>query len=134
MLPSFQLKGKTAIVTGGGRGIGRTLAVALAEAGADVIVVSRTKEDLNKTVTLIEETGRKGYGVAADLTKHDEVVRFIEEVQSAFSSVDVLINNAWNEYQDACIRGNRTGMGSDHVNEFKICFYGLTGNCKDYEG
>ncbi len=94
MLPSFHLKEKVAIVTGGGRGIGRTLAVALAEAGADVIVVSRTQEDIDKTVELVEETGRKGFGISADLTRHSEVAELMRKVKAEFPKVDVLINNA----------------------------------------
>lgn len=94
MLPTFTLDNKTVLVTGGGRGIGRTLAIAMGEAGANVIVVSRTLKDLDETVQEIEKTGKKGYGIAADLTKREDVERMMDKVRSICASLDVVINNA----------------------------------------
>jgi NAD(P)-dependent dehydrogenase (short-subunit alcohol dehydrogenase family) len=94
MLPSFRLDGRTAIVTGGGRGIGQALAVGLAEAGADVAVVSRTKEDLDKTVAMIEAAGQKGLAIPADITDHGAVRDVVKQAADFFGHIDILVNNA----------------------------------------
>jgi NAD(P)-dependent dehydrogenase (short-subunit alcohol dehydrogenase family) len=93
-LPSFQLEGKKAAVTGAGRGIGRALAIGLAEAGADVAVLSRTKEELEAVAAEIEKFGRKAYPVQADLTKRGDVEGAIAAVKKRAGQLDVLINNA----------------------------------------
>ncbi|HET6873050.1 MAG TPA: glucose 1-dehydrogenase [Sporolactobacillaceae bacterium] len=94
MLPNFQLKDQVAIVTGAGRGIGQALAVGLAEAGADVVILARTKSDLNETAALIEKVGRKALPIQTDITKRDEVVSAVQQAKDAFGKIDILVNNA----------------------------------------
>ncbi|MEO7189853.1 MAG: 3-oxoacyl-ACP reductase family protein [Vicinamibacterales bacterium] len=102
VLESFQLKGKVALVTGGARGLGRTIALALAEAGADVALAGRTLSSLEATAKeLADQTGCKVRPFAADVTKQDDVTRLAGEVEAALGPVDILVNNAGNN-----IRGN----------------------------
>lgn len=88
----FGLKGKTAIVTGAGRGIGQVIAIGLAKAGAEVVSISRT--GAAETMKLIEEAGGKAYDLIADVTKEDEVDRAVEEIIKRSGKIDILFNNA----------------------------------------
>jgi 2-deoxy-D-gluconate 3-dehydrogenase len=91
----FRLDGKTALVTGSKRGIGRAMAVALAEAGADIVGVSATMEttgsDVEKEVTAL---GRKFRGYAADFADRASLYRFIQQVKRDVPRIDILVNNA----------------------------------------
>ncbi|KEO83044.1 SDR family NAD(P)-dependent oxidoreductase [Tumebacillus flagellatus] len=93
-LPSFDLTDKTALVTGAGRGIGRALAIGLAEAGANVAIVARTPSDLEEVAAEIRKLGRRAYTVTADLTKKDDVERIVRSVVDQAGSLDILVNNA----------------------------------------
>lgn len=93
-LPSFSLKGKTALVTGAGRGIGRAIAVGYAEAGADVVIVSRTQSDLEETAEFIHLAGAKAYLFEADVTNKGQVEEIFETLDSEHVTVDILVNNA----------------------------------------
>ncbi|MFC0238526.1 SDR family NAD(P)-dependent oxidoreductase [Fictibacillus phosphorivorans] len=93
-LPSFSLKGKTALVTGAGRGIGQAIAIGYAEAGADVVIVSRTQSDLEKTAQLIERAGTKAYLFEADVTNKEQVIGIFETLAEEGVSVNILVNNA----------------------------------------
>jgi 2-deoxy-D-gluconate 3-dehydrogenase len=90
----LDFSGRVAIVTGGGRGIGPAIAVAFADAGADVVVTSRTKAELDKTVKDIEATGRKGLAVVADVCKATDVNKVVDAAVNKFSKIDILVNNA----------------------------------------
>jgi len=91
----MQLKGKTAVVTGGSRGIGRSIALELAAKGANVVVnyTSRCEAALS-VVREIEELGVSGMAVKADVSKAKEVENLVNEVLNKFGSIDILINNA----------------------------------------
>lgn len=93
-LPSFNLDGKVAIVTGAGRGIGRALAIGLAEAGADVALISRTETDLERTAASIKELGRRTLILQADVTNRNQVRDTVEQVMREWGKIDLLINNA----------------------------------------
>ncbi|KIL44155.1 SDR family NAD(P)-dependent oxidoreductase [Jeotgalibacillus soli] len=93
-LPSFRLDHKTAIVTGAGRGIGRALAIGLAEAGADVVLISRTKNDLENTADTIRQLGVKAYVMTVDVTSREEITACVEEIKESVMSIDILVNNA----------------------------------------
>jgi NAD(P)-dependent dehydrogenase (short-subunit alcohol dehydrogenase family) len=90
----IDLSGQVAIVTGGGRGIGRAMALALARAGAAVAVVARTAEQLAETVALIEGEGGRAIAVPADVTDRQAVERMAREVERQLGPVDLLVNNA----------------------------------------
>jgi NAD(P)-dependent dehydrogenase (short-subunit alcohol dehydrogenase family) len=83
-----------ALVTGGGRGVGRTIALALADAGFDVAVASRTQSELDLTSDAIRERGRRAFAWAADVTERDSVEALIPAVESELGSIDLLVNNA----------------------------------------
>lgn len=94
MTATFDLKGKAAIVTGGGRGIGREIALGLAEAGADVLVTARSEDQLAEVVEALKVKGVKAQALAVDLMKADQIPSIVEETVKAFGKVDILINNA----------------------------------------
>lgn len=94
ILDRFRLDGKVAVVTGGGLGIGRGVAVGLAEAGADVVVGARTSADLDEVVGLIEATGRRGLAVVTDVMQVADRERLIAAAVAAFGRLDILVNNA----------------------------------------
>ena len=91
----FDLSGKTAVVTGGSKGLGEQAAYALAEAGADVALVSRTQADLNAVAADIHTTtGRRAVGVVADVTRDADIRAMVTAVMAEFGQIDILINNA----------------------------------------
>ncbi len=90
----FTLKGKVAIVTGGSRGIGRSIAIALAEAGADVCVAARKPEALEEAVAAVNATGRRGIGVPTNVREIPALQNLIDETKKQLGRVDILVNNA----------------------------------------
>jgi NAD(P)-dependent dehydrogenase (short-subunit alcohol dehydrogenase family) len=95
VLDSFRLDGKIALVTGGARGLGLTMATALAEAGADVAITGRSMgpaEDASKTIEAA--TSRRVRAFAADVTSASDVERLVSSIESALGPVDILVNNA----------------------------------------
>jgi NAD(P)-dependent dehydrogenase (short-subunit alcohol dehydrogenase family) len=93
-LPSFSLKGKTALVTGAGRGIGRAIAIGYAEAGADVVIVSRTQSDLEEVADQIQQAGGKAYTFEADVTNKRHIETIFEKLDTQNVKIDILVNNA----------------------------------------
>src|SRR3954469_5414226 len=95
VLDSFKLTNKRALITGGGKGLGKVMAGALAQAGADVAISARTLSDCESVAAqIIDATGRKAVPVAADVTKAADVERMIVEAERAIGPIDILINNA----------------------------------------
>jgi len=90
----MKLDNKTAIVTGARRGIGRTIALALAKEGANVIVSDISQEDCQKVVTEIEGLGRKGLALECNVTSRAEVEDMVTRTVAEFGKVDILVNNA----------------------------------------
>ena len=90
----FRLDGKVAIVTGGSRGIGRAIALGLAEAGADIVLTSRKLPDLEAVAGEIESLGRKAHVVAANIRHIEEHDNVVEQAVDTFGHVDILVNNA----------------------------------------
>jgi len=83
-----------AIVTGGGRGIGKSIALTLAEAGADVVVTARTLKLLEETADEIRKLGTRALAVRADLTSEQDVEALVDKTISEFAKIDILVNNA----------------------------------------
>jgi NAD(P)-dependent dehydrogenase (short-subunit alcohol dehydrogenase family) len=93
-LSKFQLSGKVALVTGGGRGIGRAIALGLAEAGADVALASRKLPDLEAVAREISGLKKRALPVAANLRRTSEIDALVETVAAEFGHIDILVNNA----------------------------------------
>ncbi|MHB1421469.1 MAG: SDR family oxidoreductase [Bacillota bacterium] len=116
----FDLTGKVAIVTGGGRVLGKQMAFGLAEAGASVVVCSRKVENCVRTAEELKALGVDALGLRCDVTKPEEIKATVEETMKHFGKIDILINNAgaswgamaeempmeaWRKIQDTNITG-----------------------------
>jgi NAD(P)-dependent dehydrogenase (short-subunit alcohol dehydrogenase family) len=93
-LQKFSLDGKTALVTGGSRGLGRAMAQALGEAGAAVAVTARTDESAQAAAAELNKLGIRSFGVRLEVSDADDVERAVETVSSQFGEIDILVNNA----------------------------------------
>ncbi len=89
----FSLRDKVALVTGAGKGLGRSMAIALAESGAHVVAVSRTLPDVESTAKEIRDNGVKSIPLAADVTQKEDVISMVEKVLREFQTIDILVNN-----------------------------------------
>ena len=88
----FDLTGKVALVTGGNVGLGQGIALALAEAGADIVSVALSDSD--DTVARVQALGRRAHAISADLTSIEPVERVVQEALAAMGRIDILVNNA----------------------------------------
>lgn len=119
-IPEFSLEGKVAIVTGGSRGIGRSIALGFAEAGADVAVASRTVADLEKVAREIEALGRRALVIPANVSVKADVDNMVAKAIERFNTIDILVNNAamnimrplvelredgWDKVMNVCLKG-----------------------------
>jgi 7-alpha-hydroxysteroid dehydrogenase len=93
ILDRFRVDGQVAVITGAGRGIGAASAVALAEAGADVVVSARSRDQLEKVAARVEEAGRRALVVPADLSDLDAVAALAETAYDALGRLDIVVNN-----------------------------------------
>jgi NAD(P)-dependent dehydrogenase (short-subunit alcohol dehydrogenase family) len=93
-LDLFRLDGRTAIVTGGGRGLGQYMAEALSDAGANVVLCSRKKEALEEVKEEIEAKGSKALALTCDVTEPGDVENVVKETEERFGAIDVLVNNS----------------------------------------
>ncbi len=94
-MPNLSLEGKVAVITGGSRGIGRSIALVFAEAGADVVVCSRKLEGgLGDVAKEIQALGRRSLAVPADITQAAAVDNLVKRTMAEFGAVDILVNNA----------------------------------------
>ena len=91
-LKNYNLKNKTAVVTGAGKGLGRACVIALAEAGANLVIISRTKKDLDEVSKKIKKLNVKCKSYICDITKYDEIKDIIDKQ----AKIDILVNNAGN--------------------------------------
>jgi NAD(P)-dependent dehydrogenase (short-subunit alcohol dehydrogenase family) len=95
VLSQFQLTNRRALVTGGARGLGRVMADALAEAGADVAITSRTIASAqDAAVEIARATGRKVVGLEADVSRAGDVTRLVDQAEESLGGIDILVNNA----------------------------------------
>ena len=116
----FDLTGRVALVTGASRGLGKTFALALARAGADVAITSRTLASLDETRRAIEALGRRSFPVVLDVRSHESIAAAVNTVHAHSGRIDILVNNAgcnirkpaldvtwedWNTILDTNLRG-----------------------------
>jgi NAD(P)-dependent dehydrogenase (short-subunit alcohol dehydrogenase family) len=94
-----RLEGKTAIVTGGNRGIGRAIADRFAAEGAEVMVVGRSEATIDATVAAVEQAGGRAFGLAADVTSDEDLDRIASAAVERWGTIDVLVNNAGIGYE-----------------------------------
>jgi len=92
--PLVDLTGQVALVTGGGRGLGRAFAIALAKAGARIAVTARTAEPLAQTVAMVERAGGRALAIPGDVSAPDAVAHVVRTAESQLGMVDILVNNA----------------------------------------
>lgn len=90
----FELKGKLVLVTGGSRGIGKAIALMLADQGADLIICGRNQDTLNSAVEDIKLKGRQAWGFQADVSKSNEIEMLFQKVSTIGRGVSILVNNA----------------------------------------
>ena len=104
----MKLKDKVALITGAGRGIGRSIALAFAEEGADVVLAARSLDQLDQVAEEVRDKDRHGLAVACDVSSPEDVKKLKQDVQKTFNHLDILVNNAgiskrskFLEYDDA---------------------------------
>ena len=90
----FDLKGKSAIVTGGGKGLGKGIAFGLANAGADVAITSRKAASLSETADWLRTTGSRISEIEMDVTNEDSIAKGVEKAREELGTIDILVNNA----------------------------------------
>jgi len=90
----FRLDGKVAVVTGGGRGIGRGIALGLADCGADVVAIARRQDDVDAVAKEVEARGQRGLGISADVMDWDQLPAALDRVVEEFGQLDIMVNNA----------------------------------------
>jgi len=105
-LKKINLKNKTALVTGAGKGIGMACAIALAEAGANLIIISRTKSDLDKVSKIIRKFKSKCISYACDVTNYTQIKSFINSQKK----IDILVNNAGNNIPEHFTKVKKKNM------------------------
>ncbi|MEK4404448.1 SDR family oxidoreductase [Sporosarcina sp. FSL K6-6792] len=133
VLDLFRLTGKTAIVTGGGRGLGAQIAKGFAEAGANVVLCSRNVEACIEMSKELETLGVRSIGLACDVTNQKDVKKVVEETMKIFGTIDILVNNsgatwgapvvdmpyeAWKKVMDVNVNG--TFLMSQEVGKIMI--------------
>src|SRR5579863_5437968 len=93
-MPSFDLTDKTALVTGGSRGIGLAIGEALAGAGARVVLAARHGDEVEAAAVRLREAGLQAIGVAANVSRAEDCATLIAATEAAFGPVEILVNNA----------------------------------------
>lgn len=116
-MPGFELNGRVAIVTGASQGLGKSIALTLANFGADVVVVARKPEPVTggqqrphapvgPVVEEIQRIGRRALGITADVREPDDVTTMIRKTLDAFGRIDILVNNAGGSWGESFRRGS----------------------------
>jgi NAD(P)-dependent dehydrogenase (short-subunit alcohol dehydrogenase family) len=121
---SSPLSGRVAVVTGGRRGIGKAIALALAQAGADVALGDRTVDDgqLEAAAAEIKKLGRRALALQVDITKKTEVDNFVQAVVAEFGAIDILVNNAAMNIRAPLLELGEDGWDKVIDTDLKGCF------------
>jgi 3-oxoacyl-[acyl-carrier protein] reductase len=121
----FSLEGKTAIVTGGGTGIGKSIAIEFARAGADVGLCSRNAEHLEPVAKAIHDLGRRAFAMVVDVRQEEQVKAVVERAVQEFGRLDVMVNNAGASFrakpEDISVNGWNTVVGINLTGVFLGC-------------
>jgi 3-oxoacyl-[acyl-carrier protein] reductase len=121
----FSLEGKTAIVTGGGTGIGKSIAIEFARAGADVGLCSRKLEHLEPVAKAIHDLGRRSFAMPVDVRQEEQVKAVVERAVQDFGRLDIMVNNAGASFrakpEDISINGWNTVVGINLNGVFLGC-------------
>jgi len=94
----FSLQGEVAIITGAGRGIGRAIAIAFAQAGASVVCAARTQADIDDTATQCRQAGGKALAISCDVSSEDDLAKLVQSRLEQFGKISILANNAGGAY------------------------------------
>jgi NAD(P)-dependent dehydrogenase (short-subunit alcohol dehydrogenase family) len=92
--PSFSLVGKIAVITGGGRGIGKAIALGMAEAGADIVLLARSMQEIEAVAAVARELGRNAWAITADLSDKGSIENAFQQILASAGKIDILVNNA----------------------------------------
>lgn len=103
----MRLKGQTAIVTGGGKGIGRAICLALAREGADIVIAARTEKDIRETARMVEKEGGRALAVSTDIRIEEDVKKMVSDAVNTFGRIDILVNNAGVGYRKYLVETSR---------------------------
>lgn len=107
-IPNYRVDGKVALITGASRGIGESIAYTLSQAGAKVIVTSRTKEDLERVLANIQKEGGEGLALQVDLQQVSDIFRVVDQAVQQMGNIDILVN---------CAGINIRGKAEDYTEE-----------------
>src|SRR5438093_11053114 len=121
----FSLEGKTAIVTGGGTGIGKSIALEFARAGADVALCSRKLEHLEPVVKAVRDVGKRSFAMAVDVRQEDQVKAMVDRAVQEWGRLDIMVNNAGASFrakpEDISVNGWNTVVGINLTGAFLGC-------------
>ncbi len=125
--PKMKLKNKVAVITGAGRGIGKAIAEGFAQEGAAVVLIARTKSELEKTTERIQTFGRRVLAIPADVSDSNSVDNFCKIVLEEFGGIDILVNNAGRQFPIGPLVENDT---KDWIETIMVNLVGTVLCCK----
>lgn len=125
--PKMKLKNKVAVITGAGRGIGKAISEGFAQEGAAVVLIARTKSELEKTTERIQTFGRRVLAIPADVSDSNSVDDFFKIVLEEFGGIDILVNNAGRQFPIGPLVENDT---KDWIETIMVNLVGTVLCCK----
>jgi 7-alpha-hydroxysteroid dehydrogenase len=125
----FSLQGEVAIITGAGRGIGRAVAIAFAQAGASVVCAARTQADIDSTATQCRQNGGKALAVSCDISNAQDLAKLVKASVDEFGKISILVNNAGGAYPNDPLKTDAKTFNRD-FNFNVTCALSLTQLCQ----